>query len=103
MKPSEMIAALRRYEYVANVLERGLRRGKAFSWGDGQRRTWEPVARELGATLLSKTAIARRGYRIKRGAKPVGAIYYGAPISRYADVYVLECQCVYDPDGGSAT
>lgn len=93
MTPSEMAAKLDRRAYVAEQIRDALLgRHKTFTWGDGQRRAWEPIARSMGATLLAKTAIERRGLRLKRGARPVGTIYYGAPISRFADVYVLECQ-----------
>lgn len=54
---------------------------------------YRPVAAALGCTLVTKSGAEKRGYRIRRGAKPVGSMYFGSPISRFADVYVLECQC----------
>lgn len=67
--------------------------GNTFSWGDGQRTSWVPILREIGITLITKTQIQKRGLVLKRGAKPVGTAYFGAPIKRYADLYVLEVQC----------
>ena len=53
-----------------------------------------PKAAQMGATLVTKTSLERDGYRLKRGAKPVGRGYFFAPISRSAALYVLECQAV---------
>jgi hypothetical protein len=56
---------------------------------------WQPLAEvRLGITLVTATGAKKRGYRLKAGAKPVGEAYYGASLQIYADLYVLECQCV---------
>ena len=90
MKPRLNIQRL--HELLGIVLN-GLD-GQPFSWGDGQRQAWVPILKAAGVTLITKTQIEKHGYRLKRGAKPVGSAYFGAPIKRYADLYVLEVQCV---------
>lgn len=90
MKPREHI--LRLHELLGIVLK-GLD-GHPFTWGNGQRLAWTPLLKEAGVTLVTKTQIEKRGMKLKRGAKPVGCAYFGAPIQRYADLYVLEVQCV---------
>ena len=37
--------------------------------------------------------VQKLGYQLKRGAKPVGTAYFGSPIQKWADLYVLEVQC----------
>ncbi|MGB3205197.1 MAG: hypothetical protein WBB28_09430 [Crinalium sp.] len=68
--------------------------GKPFAWGEGQRRSWVPILRKIGITLVSNSRIEKLGYRLKRNAQPVGSAYYGAPIQRIVDLYFLELQCV---------
>lgn len=90
MNPRRRIQRL--HELLGTVLK-GLD-GQPFTWGNGQRMAWTPILREAGVNLVTKTQIEKRGLRLKRGAKPVGWAYFGAPIQRYADLYVLEVQCV---------
>lgn len=92
--PSEIKGQLQRIQAVAQLIINGLA-GKPFRWGDGERSAWQPLAEHrLGVTLVTITGAKKRGYRLKAGAKPVGEAYYGAPLQIYADLYVLECQCV---------
>lgn len=67
--------------------------GQPFCWGNGQRMAWVPMLKEVGVTLVTKNQIEKRGFRLKRGVKPVGSAYFGAPIKRQCDLYVLEVQC----------
>ncbi len=91
--PSEIQRRLETISGVATEIHEGLG-GKPFQW-NGAEGEWKVLwAEDLGITLLTKTALEKRGYRLKRGAKPIGRRYFGAPIQKYAELYVLECQCV---------
>jgi hypothetical protein len=80
------------HELIGKVLS-GLE-GKPFAWGDGQRNAWISMLQEFNITLVTQTGLKKRGYRLKRGAKPVGSAYFGAPLQIHADLYVLQIQCV---------
>lgn len=90
--PSAFIAQLERRINVANEIIAGLR-GSPFSWGGGETTSKSHILKELGITLVTKTRARKLGYELNKKAKPVGSVYFGAPISNYANVYVLECQC----------
>lgn len=68
--------------------------GRTFHWGGGEFTSRKHILKELGITLVTKTSIQKRGLELRRGAKPVGSCYFSSPISRAADVYILECQTV---------
>lgn len=70
--------------------------GKPFSWGDAQRRAFCKIAEGNGFKLVSLNWINQNGYKLKRGASPAGSAYFGAPIKKEVDLYVLSCQCVKD-------
>lgn len=80
----------RRLAYLTAVRD-GLR-GQPFSYGDGAGNAAKHVLAAEGIHLVTATWLSDRGYVLNRGAKPVGRIYFPAPISRACDVYVLECQ-----------
>lgn len=92
--PSEIVRRLDCFLSVAIQLRRALKREKQFVWDGTEGEYNVQWAAEMGLTLVTKTQIEKRGYRLKRGAKPVGFRYFGAPISRRHPVYVLECQAV---------
>lgn len=92
-KPSNTKRSLQTWLHVATAIIDGLN-GKPFSWSGGEFSAYRPKAEAMGITLVTKTRIAKMGRRLKRGAAPVGNGYFGAPISRRADLYVLECQTV---------
>lgn len=82
----------RRMESTARwmmVLEDGLR-GVPHSLGLGEADAFEKSLARLGVQFLSKTKAAKQGLELRRGAKPVVRRYYGAPISDWKDLYVLE-------------
>jgi hypothetical protein len=82
----------RRMESTARwmmVLEDGLR-GAPHSLGLGEADAFEKSLAKLGVVFLSKTKAAKQGLELRRGAKPVVRRYYGAPISDWKDLYVLE-------------
>lgn len=79
-----------RLSYLTSVMD-GLR-GRPFAWNMSQGDNGKAVLAEFGITLVTATWLRDRGYVLNRGAKPVGTIYFGAPISRPCAVYVLECQ-----------
>lgn len=77
---------------VLNAVINGLD-GQPFRWEScGASESYVRLLRELGITLVTRTWLEKRGYKLNRGAKPVGAIKYCSPINAMADVYVLECQ-----------
>lgn len=90
--PSAFIAQLERRINVANEIIAGLR-GSPFTWGGGETTAKHHILKELGITLVTKTRAKKLGYELNKQAKPVGACYFSRPISKHADVYVLECQC----------
>lgn len=83
---------LRNIDLLQEVLD-GLE-GKPFSWGSTGSQYWVPRLAGMGITLVTKNRIKRLGCRLKRGAQPVGSVYFNSPISNQCDLYVLECQCV---------
>ena len=91
--PSEIIRRLDCYRSVAIQIQAGLK-GKPFQWNGTEGEYNVMWAEDLGLHLVSATWIEKHGYRLKRGTKPVGSRYYGAPISRFVSLFVLECQAV---------
>lgn len=78
---------------AAAEIQAGLQ-GEPFVWNGVEGDMYTRYAAQLGCTLVTLTQIKKRGYRLKRDAKPVGSRYFGAPIQKQADLYVLECQAV---------
>lgn len=75
---------------VAVLIELGRAlEGASLRWGQMEASYKRSIAAELGIELVTKTAAEKRGHVLKRGAEPLGSIYFGAPISRHAPVYVL--------------
>jgi hypothetical protein len=97
VSPSEIKSKLGSWRHIAQVIIDGLE-GKPFCWSNGELEAYRPKAQQMGITLVTKTQIKKLGYRLKNGVKPVGNGYFKAPISRSADLYVLECQAVKDDD-----
>lgn len=91
--PGEIRERCRSYAHVARLIDEGLG-GDPFHWGLGEAQAYCAKAEDMGLTLVTKNQIARLGYRLRRGVKPVGTRYFGAPISNTGSLYVLECQCV---------
>lgn len=91
--PAEIIRRLDCHRSVAGQVQAGLR-GTLFTWNQTEGEYNVMWAEDLGLHLVSKTWIENHGYRLKRGVKAVGMRYFGAPISRYIALYVLECQAV---------
>lgn len=95
-KPVSPSVVLRRLDSYAGVLvdvRRGLK-GNPFTWGDGERRNYVPKAANFGCTLVTETQAKKRGFRLKPTSSPIGSAYFGAPLSRWANLFVLECHCV---------
>lgn len=68
--------------------------GKPFHWGMGKKNSMAPLLTRLDVSLVTRTQIAKLGYKLKRSQTPVGSVYFGAPICKDAEVFVLEIQCV---------
>lgn len=77
-------------EAISDLLD-GLN-GKSFTWGDSEYRSKEGILASLGFALVTKTKLTRGGHELKQGVSPVGKAYFGAPIRKYADLYVLGVQ-----------
>lgn len=81
-----------RYADVGRQIYRGLSEGKAvFHWLGSENHLIQ-VAADMRLTLVTESRAKKAGYVLKRGQNPVGTVYFGAPISKRAAVYVLECQ-----------
>jgi hypothetical protein len=86
----EQISTLRELlGIVADSLKKG---GVPFRWGEGVRIRWTKLLGRAGVVLMTRTALARQGLEPKRGAKPVGTAYFGAPLQVQAGLYVLGVQ-----------
>lgn len=102
ISPSEIKNKLASWSHVANQIINGLN-GKPFSWCGGEFEAYRPKAKMMGITLVTKSQVTRMGYRLKRDAQPVGNGYFRSPISRSADLYVLECQAVKENTNDQTT
>lgn len=71
------------------TLEDGLN-GRPHSLGIGEAEAFEKSLAKLGVRFLSKTKATKEKLELRRGATPVVRRYYGAPISDWKDLYVLE-------------
>ncbi len=100
MSPSGFKTRLEARRGVLTDLIRGLE-GSTFEWGEGAAKARQHILKELGVTLVTRSRAKKLGYEINPRSKPVGVIYYGAPISQYGDVYILECQCYKTNPGGA--
>lgn len=97
--PGEVRGQLATYIHVAEMLRDGLAGRRRFQWGDGERQAYTVKAAAIGATLLTRNQIKKRGYELKRNVKPVGTAYFGAPIQKAAELFILECQCKRREEG----
>lgn len=89
--PVQFIGRMGRFAMVADEIVSGLG-GKPFSWRAVDYQHARQVLQAMGVRLVSKSRGERSGFTLKRNAKPVGEIYYTAPVSKKVNVYVLECQ-----------
>lgn len=81
---------IQRLEEVIDAVLWGLE-GQLFAWGQGQRLAWVPLLKKHGITLVTKTQIEKQKLQVPKN--PIGYGYFGAPIKRHAELYVLEIQC----------
>ncbi len=91
--PNEIARRLDCFRNVAAQIQAGLQ-GKPFHWNGTEGDYNVGWAEQMGIHLVTKTWLEKRGYRLKRGAKPVGSRYFSSPISASHALYVLECQAV---------
>ena len=90
--PSALANHLQKRIALLHQLEQGLR-GHSFDWGNSAGAVWRKQLKdEFGIELVTETGAAKAGHRIKKRAQPVGRMYFKAPISKYADLYVLNVQ-----------
>lgn len=87
--PSALADYLERRTLLLTTIIEGIR-GTPFEWGDSERKIkMHLLEEEFGIQLVSETAIKRAGHVLKSRAKPIGRVYYGAPIHKLVDVYIL--------------
>ncbi len=65
---------------------------QTMHWGDGERSNAIQLLDELGIVLVSKTGAGKRGHVVKFRQVPVAVAYFGAPLQRHADLYILGIQ-----------
>lgn len=88
---AKVVARAGRYQDVAFQIVRALKEGKMFFWKGSENHLID-IAADMGLTLITESRAKKAGFVLKKGQQPVGSVYFGAPISREAEVYVLECQ-----------
>lgn len=76
--------------FLAEVLA-GLE-GERFDWGLAEAESKTKALSLMGVELVTASGARKRGHVLKKGAVPVGARYFGAPIQRCADLYILGIQ-----------
>lgn len=87
--PSALADYLERRTLLLTAIIEGIR-GNPFEWGESERKIKiHQLENEFGIKLVSANAIKRAGHVLKSRANPIGKVYYGAPIQKYVDVYVL--------------
>lgn len=74
------------------VIEDCLKNKHAFRWGEGVRIRWTKLLQRAGVELMTRTALARLGEEPKRGSKPVGTAYFGAPLQVQAELFIRGVQ-----------
>lgn len=85
-------AKLKSRAEALSELNRAVQDGATLRWGDGVRAQKLRLLRDLGVELVTKTSATKHGHVIKQRQTPVANAYYGAPLQRYADLYVLGLQ-----------
>lgn len=91
---------LGRIAYCKGALEEllaGASGAKPFYWGETEGQSKMAWLARAGFVLVSKTKLEKGGHQLKKGAKPVGRVYYGAPLKVKADLYLLGVQTVRHP------
>ena len=66
--------------------------GNPFNWRAVDAQHARPILQAFGIELVTITGARRMNHLLKRGAQPVGKIYFTAPISSHHDVYVVGVQ-----------
>lgn len=82
-----------------NDLENGLN-GKPFTWGDTERRHKEHILACLGHIVVSESRLKRGGHELKPLAQPIGTAYFGSPIRKTANLYLIGVQTRRSPKYG---
>lgn len=84
---------IERAAYALRVVTDGVN-GKPRTLGASDAESVLRYLSGVGIELVTKTAAERRGFRLKRGARPLARRYFPAPLKRYADLFDLGSQCV---------
>lgn len=66
--------------------------GTPLEWGDARRRQWTRLLERVGVFLVSRTAAGKKGHVVKRCARPVVEAYFGAPLQRHTELFLLGMQ-----------
>lgn len=94
--PTNRSAFIKHWQSRLNVLQaviNGLS-GNPFDWSysSGATDAYRKLLKEFDITLIAESSLKKHGLQLVRGAKPVGRVAYGAPVSNSGYVYVKECQ-----------
>lgn len=69
-----------------DVLERAMS-GEPFKLGEAKRLSFMKTLESLGIELMTTTQAKRHGLKPRRGQKPLGTAYYGAPLQINAPLW----------------
>lgn len=83
---------LERRLVLLTQINAALNNGRRLGWGQGERISKTRMLADIGIHLVSRTAAKKRGHRVKQRQKPVVVAYFGAPIQRYTDLFILGIQ-----------
>lgn len=89
---------LDKFGQLAHELDMALDGNPLVEWGDSEGYYKTQRAKQMGLTITTQAAAERRGYRLKRNAKPIGTRYFRSPIKRDINIYILECHFIYQGD-----
>lgn len=90
-KPSQVVRQIEARQRVLNMIKRGLDGGASMnSWGSGEYDAYKTLAAGMGFTMITRTGAEKRGYSLKRTAKPIAFAYFPAPIQQSHPIYLLE-------------
>ena len=70
-----------------DVLERAMAGEQPFRLGEAKRLSFMKTLESLGIELMTTTQAKRSGLKPRRGQKPLGTAYYGAPLQINAPLW----------------
>lgn len=83
---------IRQAAYLLTDIDLALKEKRTLHWSDSQRSRSARMLRHVGVHLLSRTALRKIQQEPKRGTRPVAKAYFGAPLQRWTELFVLDVQ-----------